>query len=411
MGFPFYIARRYILSKKSHHAINIISGISVCGVAIATAALVCILSVFNGFQGMIADLFTAIDPQIKVMPAQGKYIDAQSPQILELKANPDVAVATEVIEDNAIAVLYNRQAMVTIKGVDKSFSQLVDIDKIVSGNGYFKLQTDIVDYGVFGMGVLRGRFGIGTEWDSPASIYAPKQGERISLSNPEESFNRDELYNPYVGLEVGQAKYDGNYVITSLRFAQRIFGKEGQITALELKFHDEVNISEAETRIEQQLGNGFIVKNRYEQQEDTFKIMEIEKLISYIFLTFILIVACFNVVSSISMLIIDKKDDVVTLRNLGASDSQIASIFMTEGRLISIIGATIGIVLGVTLCLLQQELGFIKFGDGNGSHIIDSYPVKVSTADIALTFVTVLTVGFLAVWFPVKRLSKQHKLL
>ncbi len=408
MGFPFYIARRYILSKKSHHAINIISGISVCGVAIATAALVCILSVFNGFQGMIADLFTAIDPQLKVMPAEGKYMEAASPSLLELKANPDVEIVTEVIEDNAMAMLHNRQAMVTVKGVDENFVRMVDVGKIVFGSGEFKLRADVIDYGVFGVGVLQGRFGVGTDWDTPVAVYAPKKGERLSLTSPEESFNRDELYCPQVGLSVSQGKYDTNYVITSLRFAQRLFDKHGQVTALELKLHDGVDVDDAEERIERQLGSGFVVLNRYEQQEDTFKIMEIEKLISYIFLTFILVVACFNVISSISMLIIDKKDDVGTLRNLGADNSQITRIFMLEGWMISIIGAVAGIVLGVALCLLQQEFGLIKFGATEGAHIISAYPVRVEWTDILLTFVTVIVVGFAAVWFPVKKFLNRN---
>ncbi len=403
MGFSFYIAGRYILSKKSHHAINIISGISVSGVAIATAALVCILSVFNGFQGMIADLFTAIDPQLKVMPAEGKYMDSSHPSLLELKAGADIEVVTEVIEDNAMAMLNNRQAMVTVKGVDSNFVKMVDVKRIVSGSGEFGLCYDEVDYGVFGVGVLQGRFGVGTDWDTPITVYAPKKGERISMTVPEESFNSGELYCPQVGLEVSQAKYDANYVITSLRFAQRLFDKEGQITALELKLRDGVDAEKAEERIERLLGEGFVVKNRYEQQEDTFRIMEVEKLISYIFLTFILVVACFNIISSLSMLIIDKKDDVVTLRNLGANDSQIERIFLTEGWLISIIGAVAGIVLGVTLCFLQQELGLIKFGSVEGAHIISHYPVRLEWQDILLTFVTVIAVGFLAVWYPVRR--------
>ncbi len=407
MGFPFYIARRYILSKKSHHAINIISGISVCGVAIATAALVCILSVFNGFQGMIADLFTAIDPQLKVLPVEGKYMEAAHPNLLELRNNKDVEIVTEVIEDNAMAMLHNRQAMVTVKGVDENFGKMVDVDRIVFGSGKFKLRADVIDYGVFGLGVLQGRFGVGTDWDAPIAVYAPKKGERISLNSPEESFNRDELYCPQVGLSVSQGKYDANYVITSLRFAQRIFDKQGQVTALELKLHDGVDVAEAEERIERQLGDGFVVKNRYEQQEDTFKIMEIEKLISYIFLTFILVVACFNVISSISMLIIDKKDDVVTLRNLGADKSQVSRIFIMEGVLISVVGAVAGIVLGVALCLVQQEFGLIKFGATEGAHIISTYPVRLELIDLLLTFVTVIMVGFVSVWYPVRRLVSK----
>lgn len=408
MGFPFYIARRYILSKKSHQAINIISGISVVGVAISTAALVCILSVFNGFQGLIADLFTAIDPQLKVVPAAGKYVEASHPKLIALKGDKDVAVYTEVVEDNAMAMLYNRQAMVTLKGVEDNYAELVDVEKILQGGGSFTLHDDVLDYGVFGIGVLNGRFGVGTFFDSPVQIYAPRKGERIDLNDPLECFNQGELFCPRAAFEVMQSKYDYNYVITSLRFARSLFEKEGMVTAVELRLKDGADVDEAERRIEEKLGTEFVVQNRYEQQETTFRIMEMEKLISYIFLSFVLIVASVNIISSLSMLIIDKKGDIVTLRGMGATDSQIASIFMAEGRMISLIGALVGIAVGVTLCLLQQYFGFISFGSG-GSHIIDAYPVEVKLTDILLTFVTVVVVSFVSVWYPVKRLSRTSK--
>lgn len=407
MSFPFYIARRYLLSKKSHNVINIISGISLCGVAIATAALICILSVFNGFQSMLADLFTAIDPQLKVVPAQGKYVSADHPKLQELKEDKDIAVFTKVIEDNALAMLYNRQAMVTVKGVDDNFRELVDIDKALYGDGSFMLRADVIDYGIFGVGILQVQFGVGTDYDTPIQIYAPKRGERIDLNDPMSGFNKDELYCPRVGLEVKQSKYDSNYVITSLRFAENLFEKNGEVTAVELKVKNGADIEDVEKRLESQMGSEFVVMNRYEQQEDTFKIMKIEKFISYLFLTFILVVACFNIISSISMLLIDKKDDIVTLRNMGASNSQIVSIFLTEGKLISLIGAIAGITLGVALCLLQQQFGFIKLGAHEGDHIINAYPVELQLTDILLTFVTVIVIGYISVWFPVKHFSKK----
>ena len=409
MGFPFYIARRYILSKKSHQAINIISGVSIVGVAVSTAALVCILSVFNGFQELIADLFTAIDPQLKVVPAEGKYVDASHPKLLELKGDKDVAVFTEVIEDNAMAMLYNRQAMVTVKGVDDNYTEQADLKKILRGNGEFMLHADVLDYGVFGMGVLNGRFGVGTYFDSPVQVFAPRKGIHIDLNDPMESFNQDELFCPRVGFEVMQSKYDHNYVITSLRFARRLFEKEGMVTAVELRLKDKADAEEAEARIEEMLGEEFIVNNRYEQQESTFKIMKTEKLVSFIFLTFVLIIASINIISSLSMLIIEKKDDVKTLRSMGATNSQIASIFMLEGRLISLIGAIVGIAFGLLLCLLQQELGVISFGSGDGSHIIDAYPVAVKLTDMLLVFATVAAVSFASVWIPVKRMSHKTK--
>ena len=377
--------------------------------AISTAALVCILSVFNGFQGLIADLFTAIDPQLKVVPATGKYVEASHPKLLELKGDEDVAVYTEVVEDNAMAMLYNRQAVITLKGVDDNYTELVDVEKILQGGGSFILHDDVLDYGVFGVGVLNGRFGVGAFFDSPVQIYAPRKGEHIDLNDPLESFNQGELFCPRAAFEVMQSKYDYNYAITSLRFARSLFEKEGMVTAVELRLKEGADLDDAERRMEEMLGSEFIVQNRYEQQETTFRIMEMEKLISYIFLSFVLIVASVNIISSLSMLIIDKKDDIATLRSMGATDSQIAGIFMAEGRMISLFGALVGITIGVALCLLQQQFGFISFGSGSGSHIIDAYPVEVKLTDILLTFVTVLVVSFVSVWYPVKRLSRASK--
>jgi lipoprotein-releasing system permease protein len=296
---------------------------------------------------------------------------------------------------------------VTVKGVDDNYRELVDVESILCGDGEYVLNYDILDFGIFGIGVLHNHFGVDIWYDTPVKMYAPRKGERIDLNDPLESFNEGELFCPNVSFESKQGKYDSNYVITSLDFAQKLFEKEGRVTSVELKIAEGVDIDDAEEKIQAQLGDDFIVKNRYEQQEDTFRIMEIEKLISYIFLTFVLVVASFNIISSLSMLIIDKKQDIKTLRNLGASDSQIATIFMIEGRMISLIGAVIGIVLGLSLCLLQQYFGFVKLGSSSESYIIEAYPVKVEILDILVTFVTVLVIGFISVWYPVKRLSKR----
>lgn len=406
MNFPFYIARRYLLAKKSHSAINIISGISVCGVAIATAALVCILSVFNGFEQMVADLFTAFDPQLKVVSTEGKYMDADSKQLKALKGSDKVAVYTEVVEDNALLMIKGRQTMVTIKGVEDNFEELTDINDILYGDGIFELHADVIDYGVPGIGVLQ-QLALPTDYSEPITVYAPCGGERIDMTDPSESFNAEELYSPGVGFMVKQSKYDAHYIITSIAFARRLFEREGSVTAVELRLEDGVNLSSAKAEIAKMLGDGYRVLDRYEQQESTFKIMKIEKLISYIFLTFILMVACFNIIGSLSMLIIDKKDDALTLRNLGADDRQISSIFMLEGRMIALVGAVAGIAIGLTLCLIQQEYGVIRFGSQEGTYIIDSYPVCVRWLDTVLVFITVIVVGFLSVWYPVKTITKR----
>lgn len=407
MNFPFYIASRYLLSKKSHNAINIISGVSVCGVAIATAALVCILSVFNGFQDMVAGLFTAFDPELKVVPAEGKFMLADAEELKELRENADIAVYTETLEDAALLMINNRQAMATVKGVEENFEQLTDIDGILFGEGVFELQADVLDYGILGGNLLM-RLGLPADFSSPIQVYAPRKGERMDLTDPTASLNQEELFSPKVGFMVKQKKYDASYVITNLAFARRLFDRKGYVSAIELKLADGASLSAVKSQIKKALGDKYEVLDRYEQQEDTFKIMQIEKLISYIFLTFILAIACFNVIGSLSMLIIDKKKDVMMLRNLGANEQQIRSIFMMEGRLICLLGAVIGIVCGLALCFLQQEFGLIRFGDGEGSYIIDAYPVSVHVADVLLVLLTVVAVGFLSVWYPVHYLSKKY---
>lgn len=407
MSFPIYIASRYLLSKKSHHAINIISGVSVCGVAIATAALVCILSVFNGFQDMVADLFTAFDPELKVVPAKGKFVPADADGLDKLKACKDVKVYSETLEDYALLMINNRQTMVTIKGVQDNFQQLADIDDLLIGGGTFDLGVDVLDYGILGANLLL-QLGLPTDFSTPIQVYAPRKGERISMTDPTESLNHDELYSPGVGFMVKQKKYDSNYVITNIAFARRLFEKQGYVSAIELRLNDGTDISAVKKKIQDMLGENFKVLDRYEQQADTFKIMQVEKLISYIFLTFILMIACFNIIGSLSMLIIDKRQDAVTLRSLGANDKQISDIFMMEGRMICLAGAVLGIVIGLTLCLLQQQCGLVRFGSSAGSYIIDAYPVSVHVLDVVIVFATVVVVGFLSVWYPVRRLSKKY---
>ena len=376
MNFPFFIARRYLFSKKSTHAINVISAISVIGVAVATMALVVTLSVFNGFHDLVAKFFTSFDPQLKVTPAEGKTVAADDPVLTEIRQLPQIEVATECVEDQALAVYHGRQAMVVVKGVDDNFEQLTHIDEILIGDGEFCLHAADLHYGILGIRLAE-QLATGYTYKEPLKIYAPRREGQFDITNPEDAFEEDDLYSPGVLFNVKQAKYDQNYILTSIGFARRIFDQQGMLSSLEL------------------------------QQDDTFKIMKIEKFIAYIFLTFILMVACFNIIGSLSMLIIDKKDDVVTLRNLGASDKQIVRIFLFEGRMISAIGAVIGIVVGLLLCWAQQQFGLVALGSSSGSFIINAYPVSVHPEDIILIFITVLLVGFLSVWYPVRYFAKR----
>ena len=375
MNFPFYIARRYLFSKKSTHAINVISAISVVGVAVATMALVVTLSVFNGFHDMVASFFTQMDPQLKVTPAKGKTAPADDPILTKIRQLPQVEVATECLEDQALAVYGDRQLMVKVKGVEDNFDSLTHIREILEGDGTYELHAADMNYGIPGLGVAY-LLGMGYTYDKPLKIYAPKREGQLDMTNPMEGFVEDELYSPGVVFAMKQGKYDKNYILTSIYFTRNLFAQDGMLS-------------------------------RYEQQEDTFRIMKIEKLIAYIFLTFILMIACFNIIGSLSMLIIDKRDDVVTLRNLGASDHQITHIFLFEGRMISAIGAVIGIAIGLLLCWLQQQYGIVRLGSSEGSFVVDAYPVSVHPTDIILIFVTVVAVGFLSVWYPVRYFAKR----
>ncbi len=405
MNFPFFIAKRYLFSKKSHNAINVISAISVCGVALATLAMVCTLSVFNGFQDMVATFFTAFDPQIKITSVKGKVFDGSLPVFQKIKSMPEIAVYSESVEDNAMVQYKGRQVMAVIKGVEDNFDKLTPIDSILFGRGELVLHDEVVDYAIPGLQLLS-TLGTGIRFLDPLEIYAPKRGTRINMSNPMSSFVSDELFSSGLTFTVNQEKYDASYILTSIGFARRLFQYTTEVSAINLRLTPNANEDEVISQLKKTLGDEFRIQNRYEQQADTFRIMEIEKLISYLFLTFILMIACFNVIGSLSMLIIDKKNDVNTLRNLGASDAQIVKIFLFEGRMISFIGAVAGVLIGLALCLIQQEYGVISLGQ-SGSFIVDAYPVSVHAWDVIAVFVTVLVVGFLSVWYPVRYLSRR----
>ena len=376
MNFPFFVARRYLFSKKKTHAINVISLISVIGVAVATMALVIVLSVFNGFHDLVASFFTNFDPQLKVVPVEGKTVPADDPILTKISHFPEVDVATG---DMALAIYNGKQAMVTIKGVDDNFPQLTHITEILYGDGQFQLHTANLQYGTPGIRLAQ-TLGLGANWKGYLKIYAPQREGQLDMTDPQSGFVVDSLISPGVVFSVNQGKYDKSYIVTSLGFAQNLFNQQGMVSALELRLKPGSNFESVKARMQQVAGKKYQVLDRFEQQRDTFKIMKVEKLMAYIFLTFILIVACFNIIGSLSMLIIDKKDDVVTLRNLGASDKQIRRIFLFEGRLISVFGAIFGILLGLLLCWLQQHY-----------------------SDVLLIFLTVIATGWLAVWYPVRK--------
>lgn len=406
MNFPFYIARRYLFSKKSTNAINVISGISVVGVAVASMALVVTLSVFNGFHDMVASFFTQLDPQLKITPAKGKTAASNDSTLMRIRQLDEVTVATDVLEDQALAVYGDRQQMVTIKGVDDNYDKLTHIRQILEGDGDYALHAADMNYGILGLGVAY-QLGIGYTYREPLKIYAPRREGQINMANLQDGFVEDELYSPGVLFSIKQGKYDKRYIITAIQFTRHLFDRDGELTSLELRLKPGSNFEHVKAQIQEMAGTRFVVRDRYEQQEDTFRIMKVEKLMAYIFLTFILVIACFNIIGSLSMLMIDKRNDVVTLRNLGASDRQIIRIFLFEGRMISAIGAVIGIAIGLLLCLLQQQFGLIGLGSTEGSFVVDAYPVSVHPWDIVVVFFTVLAVGFISVWYPVHYFAKR----
>lgn len=407
MNLSFYIARRYLFSKKSHNAINIISLVSVCGVAVATLALVCALSVYNGFNDLVSSLFGHFDAELKITPVKGKVFDPETEAMRAVEALPMVACYSEVLQDNVLIRYHDRQGVAVLKGVDASYEQLTQIDSILI-DGSFKLADEVVNYANLGIG-LAYALGINAGFVTPMEIYAPKRAERVNMANPASSF---QLEYAYIGsvFRTDQQLYDDSYLIVPLALARSLFDYEHEVSAIELKLHDSKQVAQAKQEISRLLGEEFKVQDRFEQQEDSFRMMQIEKWMTFLILTFILAIALFNVVGSLSMLMIEKQADVATLRNLGADNRLIRRIFLLEGWMISAFGAGIGIVIGVTLCLLQQTFGFISLGDAAGAFVIDAYPVRIAVGDIVTILCTVLLIGFLAAWYPVRYLAKRFRI-
>ena len=405
MNFPFFIARRYVFSKKSTNAINVISAISVAGVAVGTMALVIVLSVFNGFHDLVASFFTNFDPQIELVPTQGKTAPADDPVLDQVRQMPQVSVHTDVLEDQGLAVYGDRQQMVTVMGVDDNFTQLTNISDILYGDGEFTLQAANLFYAIPGIRLAQD-MGLGARFDGYLKLYAPvRRGQITDLEDPSDGFVVDSLISPGVVFAVNQAKYDRDHIICSIGFARRLFDQDGMLSSLQIRLKPGSDLAAVKKQMREIVGSKYRVLDRFEQQSDTFNIMQIEKVLAYVFLTFILMVACFNIISSLSMLIIDKKADAATLRNLGATDRQIRSIFLFEGRIISAIGAVVGILLGLLLCWLQQEFGLVHMGDSAGSFVVNAYPVSVHYDDVAIVFVTVLLIGWGAAWIPTRKLK------
>lgn len=407
LNLPFFIARRYLFSKKSTNAINVISIISMVGVAVATMALVIVLSVFNGFHDLVASFFTNFDPQLEVVPVKGKVAAADDAVFMKIRQLPEVDMVSECVQDQALAFYNGKQAMVNIMGVDDNFARMTRIQKILYGDGDFSLQAANLEYGVPGIRLAQ-TLGMGARWDGFLKIYAPqREGQLTDMASPADGFVTDSLISPGVVFAVNQAKYDRDYLITSIAFARRLFFRQGMVSKLMVKLKPGTDLDAAKRKIKNLAEGRFNVLDRFEQHADTFRIMQVEKVLAYLFLSFILVVACFNIIGSLSMLIIEKKKDVQTLRNLGATDRTLTRVFLFEGRMISALGAVVGILLGLLLCWLQQEFGLVPMGDSSGTFVVNAYPVSVHYSDVLIVFITVLAVGWAAAWYPVRYMSRR----
>ena len=395
MNFPFYIARRYLFAKKSHNVINVISAISVAGIMLASFALICTLSVFNGFHELVESLFRDFDPEIKVVAADSKFFSTDNEKIQNACQLDFIDVFTFTLEEQALISYKSKQQITMIKGVEDSYHDLVGIENLLKGNGIYMLEDEVCHYGIMGIGIMS-RMDCGMKPSYPLKLYVPKKEGRINMTNPAASFNQASIYSPGVVFCVEQEKYDDNYVLVSLELAQQLTDREKEASALEIKTKEGTSLRKAMRELESVLGPGFQVQDRLHQQQDVFKVFKMEKFISYLFLTFILLIACFNIIGSLIMLMVEKQQDAGLLKSMGAEQKTIERIFITNGVLISLIGAVSGLVLGVIAVMLQQKYGFISLGTG-GNFIVDAYPVSIKAQDIILVLVTVLVVSFLSV--------------
>ena len=395
MNFPYFIARRYLFAKKSHNVINVISAISVAGIMLATFALICTLSVFNGFHELVESLFMDFDPELKVVSTDKKFFNMDDERIVRATGLDFVRIHTFTVEEQALISYKSKQQIAIIKGVQDEYFELAGIEHLLKGNGIFMLEDDVCHYGIMGVGLMN-RMDCGISPAYPLTLYVPKKEGRVSINNPATSFNQASIYSPGVVFCVEQEQYDDNYVLISLDLAQQLTDRKSEASALEIGLKEGTSVRKAKRELESILGPEFTVQDRIEQQQDVFKVFKLEKFISYLFLTFILLIACFNIIGSLIMLMVEKQQDAKLLGSMGANQYTIERIFIINGILISFMGAVSGLVLGTIAVLLQQKFGFISLGT-SGTFIVDAYPVSIHLQDIILILVTVLAVSFLSV--------------
>ncbi|SDZ82293.1 lipoprotein-releasing system permease protein [Porphyromonadaceae bacterium KH3R12] len=404
MNVSFFIARRYLFSKKSHNVVNVISAISVCGIAVATAAIVCVLSIFNGFGGIVEGTFNAFDPDLKITVKEGKVFDYHTPEFEKALQINGIQIIYESLEENALFMFGESQAPVLMKGVSEEFKLMTDMEKLLL-EGSFNLREDVVDYTTLGSGLAM-TLGARPGFINPIEIYAPKRDVRVNLANPAAAFTR--AYIQIGGVfSLNSPEYDEQMAIVPIQLARDLFGYENQVTSLDIKLEPNVSVNRVKREIERILGDDFLVEDRYQQQKESYRMMQIEKWVTFLIMVFVLLIAVFNLVGSLSMLIVEKRDDIKSLQNMGASEQLISRIFLYEGWLISFIGIISGIITGLALCLLQQYFGLLQLSDTPGAYIIDAYPVIVKMTDVVIAFAVVSLISLLTVLYPVNNLRKK----
>ena len=392
MSLPLKIAWRYLVSKKGHQAVNIISIVAVCGVVVATAALICVLSVFNGFRGLIMGKLAMLDPQVAITATLGKTINDADSVITVVSAIPGVERAVPVIEDQALAVYAQLQMPVRLKGVPDDYNKMNDMDSVIV-DGVWKLRDQVSRYAVAGAGPAV-RLCVRPEFLGMIQLYAPQRQGRVNLANPMGAFRQDSLFMSGI-FQLQQNSYDADLIYVPLDVAQELFDYETEATQIEVKLAAGANDSQVMRSITQALGNSYQVKNRLMQQREAYRLVNIEKWMAFLLLAFILVIATFNVISTLSLLIIEKDESIATLRALGANDRQISRIFVLQGWLITLVGAVTGVVIGLVLCLCQQQFGWLRLSGDPANMIINAYPVEVEWTDVIVTLALVAAVGLL----------------
>jgi len=403
MGISLFIARRYLFSKKSKNAINYITGVSVVLVAFVTMSLIIAMSVFNGLTILVTSLFNSFDPDIRITSNTGRVFSADS-AIVYFQKNPSIYSYTPVLESDVLFVYGEKQLVGRIKGVGNNYTKTCDVDSIMV-TGEFVLQQNNVEYVIVGQGVAQS-LSVGLQFRDVLQIYAPDRSKKSSI-NPMDDFNKEYAYAR--GVFSVQMDIDDKYVISSLDLTQRLWGyTHNEISSFEVKCNKNADVEKIAKDLQRKFGPNYLVRDREQQHEFLYKITQSEKLITFLLVTLILIIASFSIVGSLTMLIIDKKRDISILCSMGADMKLIRKIFVFEGWMISGFGALIGIVLGVGLSLIQQYFGILKLSADSSNFLVDAYPVQVAYLDILYVLGMVLTVGFITAYIPVRYIFKKH---